>query len=408
MNERVCAGHWTAVSRIVLVGLIGGAVSACSSDSMRFSEAFSNPFSASERFASNEPALPQQTMAVASIPTAPVQSRSLPPIQSQPLAPLQAAPVSRVASAPVTGGAAGWTAAGGTRITVASNDNLNAISNRYGVPASAILSANGLSSPSQIAPGAQVVIPVYHAGSTSSQVAAAPPMPASQPKYRLVEGAKPAAAKSAETADVSRQRVRPGMAAAPIAPALAKAPPAAPSKVASQDLPLVAAPPQMAARTEPQPVKATVPAYAPQPAPPQETAKAPSSEPDQTGALSGDFRWPARGKVIAGFGANGGNEGINIALPEGTPVKAAEAGTVTYAGDEVKGYGNLVLIRHDDGYVSAYAHNGSLQVKRGERVKRGQVVAISGQTGNVTSPQLHFELRKGQSPVDPMKHLSGS
>jgi murein DD-endopeptidase MepM/ murein hydrolase activator NlpD len=164
----------------------------------------------------------------------------------------------------------------------------------------------------------------------------------------------------------------------------------------------------MAARTEPQPVKATVPAYAPQPAPPQETAKAPSSEPDQTGALSGDFRWPARGKVIAGFGANGGNEGINIALPEGTPVKAAEAGTVTYAGDEVKGYGNLVLIRHDDGYVSAYAHNGSLQVKRGERVKRGQVVAISGQTGNVTSPQLHFELRKGQSPVDPMKHLSGS
>ena len=113
---------------------------------MRFSEAFSNPFSASERFASNEPALPQQTMAVASIPTAPVQSQSLPPIQSQPLAPLQAAPVSRVASAPVTGGAAGWTAAGGTRITVASNDNLNAISNRYGVPASAILSANGLSS----------------------------------------------------------------------------------------------------------------------------------------------------------------------------------------------------------------------------------------------------------------------
>ena len=89
-------------------------------------------------------------------------------------------------------------------------------------------------------------------------------------------------------------------------------------------------------------------------------------------------------------------------------MKAAEAGTVTYAGDEVKGYGNLVLIRHDNGYVSAYAHNGSLQVKRGERVKRGQVVAISGQTGNVTSPQLHFELRKGQAPVDPMKHLSGS
>ena len=122
---------------------------------------------------------------------------------------------------------------------------------------------------------------------------------------------------------------------------------------------------------------------------------------------AGDFRWPARGRVIAGFGANGGNEGINIAVPEGTPVKATEAGTVTYAGSEVKGYGNLVLIRHDNGYVSAYAHNGALSVKRGETVKRGQVIATSGQTGNVTSPQLHFEIRKGATPVDPMKHLGG-
>ena len=125
-------------------------------------------------------------------------------------------------------------------------------------------------------------------------------------------------------------------------------------------------------------------------------------------SAAGDFRWPARGRVIAGFGANGGNEGINIAVPEGTPVKATEAGTVTYAGSEVKGYGNLVLIRHDNGYVSAYAHNGALSVKRGEKVKRGQVIATSGQTGNVTSPQLHFEIRKGATPVDPMKHLGGS
>jgi murein DD-endopeptidase MepM/ murein hydrolase activator NlpD len=130
-------------------------------------------------------------------------------------------------------------------------------------------------------------------------------------------------------------------------------------------------------------------------------------EPEQTASVSGDFRWPARGRVIAGFGANGGNEGINIAVPEGTPVKAAEAGTVTYAGSEVKGYGNLVLIKHDNGYVSAYAHNGSLNVKRGEQVKRGQVIATSGQTGNVTSPQLHFEIRKGATPVDPLKHLGG-
>src|SRR5206468_2768126 len=84
------------------------------------------------------------------------------------------------------------------------------------------------------------------------------------------------------------------------------------------------------------------------------------------------------------------------------PIKAAEAGTVAYAGSEVKGYGNLVLIRHENGFVSAYAHNGEIEVKRGQKVARGQVVAKSGQTGNVTSPQLHFEIRKGSTPVDPM------
>ncbi len=136
---------------------------------------------------------------------------------------------------------------------------------------------------------------------------------------------------------------------------------------------------------------------------------APSAkEPDHTASLpsasSSDFRWPARGRVISGFGS-AGNEGINIAVPEGTPVKAAESGTVAYAGSEVKGYGNLVLIRHDNGYVSAYAHNGEIGVKRGDKVKRGQVVAKSGQSGNVTSPQLHFEIRKGSTPVDPIPFL---
>ena len=169
-------------------------------------------------------------------------------------------------------------------------------------------------------------------------------------------------------------------------------------------------PPKVAALVEPQPLKSSVAAQPVQPvapAPQPEAAKPAVQEPEQTASVSGDFRWPARGRVIAGFGANGGNEGINIAVPEGTPVKAAEAGTVTYAGSEVKGYGNLVLIRHENGFVSAYAHNGSLSVKRGEQVKRGQVIATSGQTGNVTSPQLHFEIRKGSTPVDPMKYLGG-
>jgi murein DD-endopeptidase MepM/ murein hydrolase activator NlpD len=95
-------------------------------------------------------------------------------------------------------------------------------------------------------------------------------------------------------------------------------------------------------------------------------------------------------------------------LPEGTPIKAAENGIVAYAGNELKGYGNLVLVRHDNGFVSAYANNSELKVKKGDNVKRGQVIAASGQTGNVSSPQLHFELRKGSTPVDPMGFLSGN
>jgi murein DD-endopeptidase MepM/ murein hydrolase activator NlpD len=123
------------------------------------------------------------------------------------------------------------------------------------------------------------------------------------------------------------------------------------------------------------------------------------------------FRWPVKGRVIAGFGKrpNGTeNDGINLAVPEGTPVKAAEDGVVAYAGNELKGYGNLVLVRHANGYVSAYANASALLVKRGDTIKRGQVIARAGQTGNVTSPQLHFEIRKGSVPVDPVKYLSGA
>ena len=119
-----------------------------------------------------------------------------------------------------------------------------------------------------------------------------------------------------------------------------------------------------------------------------------------------EFRWPAHGRIIQGF-KSGGNDGINIAVPEGTSVKAAESGVVAYAGNEIKGFGNLVLIRHPNGYVTAYANNGDIDVKRGEQVKRGQTIAKSGQSGNVASPQLHFEVRKGSTPVDPTRYLAG-
>jgi murein DD-endopeptidase MepM/ murein hydrolase activator NlpD len=135
-------------------------------------------------------------------------------------------------------------------------------------------------------------------------------------------------------------------------------------------------------------------------------AIAPTAEEKSSDAAHPEFRWPARGRIIQGF-ANGGNDGINISVPEGTQVKAAESGVVAYAGSELKGYGNLVLIRHPNGFVTAYAHNGDIAVKRGDQVSRGQTIAKSGQSGNVSSPQLHFELRKGSTPVDPTNYLAG-
>jgi len=144
---------------------------------------------------------------------------------------------------------------------------------------------------------------------------------------------------------------------------------------------------------------------------PAADAQAPTSSVKGTAQTAAPtFRWPVHGKVIAGFGPrpNGQqNDGINVAVPENTPVKAAEDGVVAYAGSELKGYGNLVLVRHSNGYVTAYAHAKELLVKRGDPIKRGQVIAKSGQTGNVDAPQLHFEVRKGPSPQDPMPMLNG-
>jgi murein DD-endopeptidase MepM/ murein hydrolase activator NlpD len=134
-----------------------------------------------------------------------------------------------------------------------------------------------------------------------------------------------------------------------------------------------------------------------------------AAEPPSANGTS--FRWPVRGRIISSFGSkpNGEkNDGINLAVPEGTSVKAAEAGTVIYAGNELEGYGNLVLIRHADGWVSAYAHNSAIKVKRGDQVRRGQTIATAGSSGSVSSPQVHFELRKGAKPVNPMDYLAGA
>jgi murein DD-endopeptidase MepM/ murein hydrolase activator NlpD len=140
------------------------------------------------------------------------------------------------------------------------------------------------------------------------------------------------------------------------------------------------------------------------PAVPEPVTYAPAA-----GALA--FVWPVSGPVISDFGttlSGGRNDGINIAIPFGTPIHAAAAGQISYAGNELRGYGNLVLIKHDDGYVTAYAHAERIVVNRGDMVTKGQIIGYAGQTGDVTSPQLHFEIRKGVAPVNPRSLLAAS
>ncbi len=121
------------------------------------------------------------------------------------------------------------------------------------------------------------------------------------------------------------------------------------------------------------------------------------------------LKWPVRGKMIAGFGSRPDgthNDGVNFAVPTGTDVRAADEGVVAYAGSELRSYGNLILLRHDNGWVTAYAHNSRLMVSRGDKVRRGQVIAKSGDSGQVDQPQVHFELRQSsKKPVDPIPYL---
>jgi murein DD-endopeptidase MepM/ murein hydrolase activator NlpD len=142
-----------------------------------------------------------------------------------------------------------------------------------------------------------------------------------------------------------------------------------------------------------------------------DTATATDAAPARSNSVAGAgprLRWPVSGKVISNFGPRPdgtNNDGVNLAVPMGTDVHAAEDGVVAYAGDELKGYGNLVLIRHDNGWVTAYAHADEILVKRGDRIKRGQVIAKAGRTGQVDQPQVHFELRQSQKPVDPTPYM---
>jgi len=321
-----------------------------------------------------------------------------------------------------------WTWEGGTPITVAPGETLEMIARQHGVPVAAIMQANNITNPAMVHPGEHLVIPRYR----SSAAAFTPPTTRIASTTPTMPPAGPVGAPRTALAPTAGVHVvAPGETLHSIARlygksvlVLAKAnniPPDTMVKVGERII-IPDVQPGQGAAMPPRAEAPVTPAAGPNLATAESphsarmaTSEPPAQEsPVKTAEPAGElptFRWPVRGRIIAGFGPkpNGlQNDGINLAVPEGTPIKAAEDGVVAYAGNELKGYGNLVLVRHANGFVTAYAHASEILVKRGEAVKRGQVIAHSGQTGNVTSPQLHFEIRKGATPVDPAQYLSGA
>ena len=406
-RSRASSRHWPHVAVLTLVGL---AAAGCS-NSARFD---------SSPFASNQPVPPQQTTgSIAQRPATVARVESQPlPAPSRPSA-VAAGAQSLGAYRPGTSEVAGsapapsghWTWDGGSPVTVASGETVESIARKYGVPASVIRQTNGFRDGASLRPGQRVVIPRYVSASAShAPVRQAAVAPRATENVHVVEPGESMMGIARRhgvtiTALARANNIQPyakisigDRLTIPGGHPLAARSAAAPQVAKPQTVPAekVASLPVQKARIVTPETHATTESL-------PKTAEAAGSLPS--------FRWPVKGRIIAGFGprTNGAqNDGINLAVPEGTPIKAADDGVVAYAGNELKGYGNLVLIRHANGFVSAYANASELLVKRGDTIKRGQVIAHAGQTGNVTSPQLHFEIRKGSTPVDPTKYLGGA
>ena len=437
-----------AVLALMSVGFAG-----CSADMQtRLSDSsFSNPFASQPEStgsvrapAAERRELPQYARPQSSAPQFQSQALPAPAVATPPAysggvsgggrgvssyAPPSRSPIETTATVPPRSVAAARPASpNGTTIIVGTSDTLDGLAKRYNVSAAAILQANGYKGPRVLSPGQQLIIPKQAAVAVAAP-ALAPPV--SKP---VAAAAGPSSVHIVNRGDTLMSIARrnnvpvgelakannldqsarlslgmkltvPGSKSAAVAPvaqpvaAAATVQPVAPP--AATKMAAAGGPPQAARLAQ-----ATTNVAEEKPV--VEAASVKSSE--ATGALP-TFRWPVRGKVITTYGAktNGkSNDGINLAVPEGTPVKAAEDGVVAYSGNELKGYGNLVLVRHSNGYVTAYAHASELMVKRGDTIKRGQIIAKSGQSGEVGSPQLHFEIRKGSSPVDPLQFLNGA
>ncbi|MCI0598363.1 MAG: LysM peptidoglycan-binding domain-containing M23 family metallopeptidase [Beijerinckiaceae bacterium] len=407
MSEVGCVFRVSFALRLALTGAAAGLLAGCSS-SDRLSDPWSNPFQSSARLEGPAPS----SGVAASVPVTPVQSRPL----SAPAASASPSPQmgQRVAAIPPPRdlqSAAGWSAQGGSPVVVAQGEDAQVLAHRYGVPLDALVRTNGLSTASQIQPGTRLVIPAYNAAlaASSGARAAGAPAPTKTAGPSKLMGTPPRTlAQQAESLKSANARaIKPAATVKVLGPAqkIVESPP---KSIPGQKLSASGNGASAAATPAKQGAVQTAKLEASGEAAKGQT---PAAEPGKANAAATEtanpeFRWPARGRIIQAF-KPGGNDGINIALPEGTSVKAAESGVVAYAGNELKGYGNLILIRHPNGFVSAYANTSAIEVKRGDTVKRGQTIAKSGQSGNVSTPQLHFELRKGTTPVDPTQYLAG-
>lgn len=250
---------------------------------------------------------------------------------------------------------------------VAGGDTLYGIARRYNVDISSLARANSLSEPFTIRLGQRLVLPSAVQESPAPTMVASGTVPLANPRSVPPPGVSSPGTPSADTSASGRP-----------AEAAPETPPSASESPRTQTA-----------------------------APPPATGSSAILKPPP--ARSGStFLMPVNGRILSDFGPRGGglhNDGINIAAPRGTPVLAAENGVVVYAGSELKGFGNLLLINHAGGYMTAYAHNEALLVRRGDEVRRGQAIARVGRTGSVSSPQLHFEVRRNSRAIDPKPYL---
>ncbi|MDE1995454.1 MAG: peptidoglycan DD-metalloendopeptidase family protein, partial [Rhizobiaceae bacterium] len=315
-------------------------------------------------------------------------------------------------------GGKGPTPKGNGTYVVKSGDSLAKIARNAGVTVDELKQANRMQPGTGIHIGQTLKLPHAAVAETESvdqvKTASIEPqksavrsvaVPAMEPKPVVKATAEPTAKPATKTA-AANPKAAPTTKVAATDPATAAK---APTKTAAAaDAPATKA---AAAHTDPAPAAAKPQAVA-SAAPTQSVSDAESKSdvsadaPEGTGI--GKYRWPVRGAVVAGYGANvngSRNDGIDISVPEGTPIKAAENGVVIYAGNGLKELGNTVLVRHDDGTVTVYGHADALSVTRGQKVQRGQTLATSGMSGDVKQPQLHFEVRKNSAPVNPMTFL---